>query len=140
MVEDAGAEAAMCRGRKRAVPLTSSNRRRPSLRSDMAFSALADPVRREILALLVDRPECSAGDVSESIDSLARTSVSNHLRILKTAGLITERRNGRYRLYSVDPNGPAQEVMDLLQGLFQGSLQDAKKAAEGGADSDGVSV
>jgi len=97
--------------------------------ADLAFDALADPVRREILAVLAEREECSAGELSDAVQRVGRTAVSSHLRILRTAGLITERRNGRFRYYSVDGTGPAQDVIRLLQELFHRSLDDAKAAA-----------
>ena len=96
---------------------------------DLAFDALADPVRREILAVLAERDECSAGELSAAVQRVGRTAVSSHLRILRTAGLIAERRTGRYRYYSVDPTGPAKDVIAFLQSLFQDSL-DAAKAAQ----------
>jgi DNA-binding transcriptional ArsR family regulator len=98
---------------------------------DLAFDALADPVRREILAVLAARDECSAGELSAAIQRVGRTAVSSHLRVLRTAGLISERRTGRFRFYSLNPTGPAQDVIRLLQELFQGSLDAAKIAAEG---------
>ncbi|MEJ3654592.1 metalloregulator ArsR/SmtB family transcription factor [Actinomycetes bacterium KLBMP 9759] len=101
---------------------------------DLAFDALADPVRREILGVLAEREECSAGELSNAIHRVGRTAVSSHLRVLRTAGLIAERRTGRFRYYSVDPTGPAQDVIQLLQELFQGSLDAAKVAAESLAD------
>lgn len=99
----------------------------------MAFDALADPVRREILAVLAAREECSAGELSSAIQRVGRTAVSSHLRVLRTAGLIAERRTGRFRYYSVNTAGPAQDVIRLLQELFQGSLDAAKIAAESGS-------
>jgi ArsR family transcriptional regulator len=98
--------------------------------ADLAFDALADPVRREILAVLAECEECSAGELSARIQRVGRTAVSSHLRVLRTAGLIAERRTGRFRYYSLDPTGPAQEVIRLLQELFQGALDAAKAAAE----------
>jgi ArsR family transcriptional regulator, arsenate/arsenite/antimonite-responsive transcriptional repressor len=100
--------------------------------ADLAFDALADPVRREILAVLAEREECSAGELAEHIRRVCRTAVSSHLRVLRTAGLIAERRTGRFRYYSVNSGGPAQEVIRLLQDLFQASLDDVKAAAESG--------
>jgi DNA-binding transcriptional ArsR family regulator len=97
---------------------------------DLAFDALADPVRREILAVLAAHDECSAGELSAAIQRVGRTAVSSHLRVLRTAGLISERRTGRFRYYSLNPTGPAQDVIRLLQELFQGSLDAAKIAAE----------
>ena len=86
--------------------------------TDMAFDALADPVRREILAVLAAREECTAGELSTAVHRVGRTAVSSHLRILRMASLVTERRNGRFRYYAVDPTGPAQDVIRLLQELF----------------------
>jgi ArsR family transcriptional regulator, arsenate/arsenite/antimonite-responsive transcriptional repressor len=100
----------------------------------MAFDALADPVRREILAVLAARDECSAGELSDAVQRVGRTAVSSHLRILRTAGLIAERRTGRFRYYSVDGTGPAQDVIRFLQELFQSSLGAAKAAAEMAAE------
>ena len=101
--------------------------------ADLAFDALADPVRREILALLAERDECSAGELSDAVQRVGRTAVSSHLRILRTAGLIAERRTGRFRYYSVDPTGPAQDVIRFLQELFRSSLDAAKAVAEAAA-------
>lgn len=101
---------------------------------DLAFDALGDPVRREILSVLAEREECSAGELSARIQRVGRTAVSTHLRVLRTAGLITERRSGRFRYYSVDSTGPAQEVIRLLQSLFQGSLDQVKMVAESGRE------
>jgi DNA-binding transcriptional ArsR family regulator len=109
-------------------------------RRDLAFDALADPVRREILAVLAEEDECSAGALAERITSVGRTAVSTHLRVLRVAGLVTERRAGRFRYYAVDPTGSAAEVLTLLQGLFQQSLHDVRATVEnrppesGGAD------
>jgi len=99
--------------------------------ADLAFDALADPVRRQILSVLAETEECSVGDLADRIDSVGRTSVSSHLRVLRGAGLVIERRAGRYRYYSVDRNGAAQDVLTLLQSLFQDSLRQTKQAAAG---------
>lgn len=100
------------------------------MEEDLAFDALADPVRRQILAVLSDIEECSAGRLAEQIDRVGRTAVSSHLRVLRTAGLIRERREGRYRFYSVDPHGAALDVIRLLQSLFATSLDAARAIAE----------
>lgn len=97
---------------------------------DLAFDALADPVRREILAVLAEQEECNAGELSARIRRVGRTAVSTHLSVLRTAGLIAERRDGRFRYYSVNPRGPAQEVIRLLQDLFQGSVDEVKDAVD----------
>jgi ArsR family transcriptional regulator, arsenate/arsenite/antimonite-responsive transcriptional repressor len=102
---------------------------------DLAFDALADPVRRQILALLAELRECSVGELADRIDSVGRTSVSSHLRVLRAAGLVTERKDGRFRYYSVDSTGAAQDVLALLQGLFQASLSQTKAVAAGAKQS-----
>lgn len=98
--------------------------------ADLAFDALADPVRREILGVLAEDDEISAGALAERIDSVGRTAVSTHLRVLRVAGLVTERREGRFRYYAIDPSGAAAEVIRLLHGLFRDSLRDARTAVD----------
>ncbi|MEJ8280935.1 ArsR/SmtB family transcription factor [Pseudonocardia spirodelae] len=98
--------------------------------ADLAFDALADPVRRQILSVLSETDELSAGGLAERITTVGRTAVSTHLRVLRVAGLVTERRSGRYRYYAIDSRGAAADVIALLRSLFQGSLRDARSAAE----------
>jgi DNA-binding transcriptional ArsR family regulator len=100
--------------------------------ANLAFDALADPVRREILAVLAEQDECSVGNLAERISSVGRTAVSMHLRVLRSAGLVTERRQGRYRFYAVNSSGSAAEVLSLLQGLFQTSLRQVRATVENG--------
>jgi len=90
--------------------------------SDLAFDALADPVRRQILAVLSETDECSAGALAEQITSVGRTAVSTHLRVLRVAGLVAERRAGRFRYYSIDPSGSARDVLALLNQVFRSGL------------------
>lgn len=85
---------------------------------DLAFDALADPVRREILAVLAESDECSAGVLADRITSVGRTAVSSHLRVLRIAGLVTERRAGRYRFYAVNTSGTVRDVLSLLHQVF----------------------
>ena len=97
---------------------------------DLAFDALADPVRRKILAVLAETEECSAGALAERITSVGRTAVSSHLRILKSAGLVTERRDGRFRYYSVDSSGSARDVLAVLHHVFRSGLSGLSAAVE----------
>lgn len=97
--------------------------------ADLAFDALADPVRRQILSVLAELQECTVGDLADRIDSVGRTSVSSHLRVLRGAGLVIERREGRYRHYSVGPSDVAEEVIALLQNVFQDALQLTRESA-----------
>src|SRR5437763_1979947 len=69
------------------------------------FSALADPTRRAIFERLAERP----GAVSEIAGELpvSRPAVSQHLKVLKDAGLVVDRPDGTRRIYQVDPEGVA---------------------------------
>ena len=82
---------------------------------NLAFEALSDPTRRAILSHLAARGESSAGGIAAELAAVSRTAISNHLRILRAAGLITQRRDGRFRFYSLDPS-PTDEVLDFLTG------------------------
>jgi DNA-binding transcriptional ArsR family regulator len=79
--------------------------------NDDVFAALASPARREVLRLLLDGP-MAAGEIAERFE-MRRPSLSEHLRVLREAGLVTERRQGRNRVYSLDA-GPLEEVATWL--------------------------
>jgi DNA-binding transcriptional ArsR family regulator len=72
-----------------------------------ALAAVADPTRRQILELLVDA-EVTAGDLADAFP-VSRPAVSRHLRVLREAGLVRVRSDGRRRLYALDP-GPLREL------------------------------
>ena len=67
------------------------------------LTALADPTRRGILERLRDRPQ-AVGEVAADLP-VSRPAVSQHLRVLKDAGLVSERREGTRRIYRVDRTG-----------------------------------
>lgn len=97
-----------------------------------AFDALSDPTRREILQLLADNEEMAAGEIADQVSTVGRTAVSSHLRILRHARLISERREGRFRYLSLDPDGPARDAMSFLQVILgQGLPADATESASG---------
>jgi ArsR family transcriptional regulator, arsenate/arsenite/antimonite-responsive transcriptional repressor len=96
----------------------------------LAFDALADDVRRSILLIIAEKGECSAGEIADSIERVGRTTVSSHLRVLRTSGVVTERREGRYRYYSLDREGPTRDALEFLQGLLRSSLRELKSNAE----------
>ncbi len=79
---------------------------------DGAFAAIAHPVRRQILDLLVEG-ERPVHALAEPFD-MSRPAVSQHLRILLDAGLVGERRSGRERLYRLHPER-LREVRDWLR-------------------------
>jgi DNA-binding transcriptional ArsR family regulator len=70
-----------------------------------ALDALAEPRRRDILALIRDR-ELAAGEIAANFD-VTRSAISQHVGVLKQAGLVTERREGTKRLYRARPEGLA---------------------------------
>jgi DNA-binding transcriptional ArsR family regulator len=79
---------------------------------DAAFNALADPTRRAVLDLLRagTRP---AGDIARAF-TVSRPAISKHLSILRRAHLVEERREGRHRLYQLNPE-PLREVDSWLE-------------------------
>jgi DNA-binding transcriptional ArsR family regulator len=77
-----------------------------------ALAALADPVRRELVALLA-RGELAAGELADRFP-VSRPAISRHLRVLRDAGLVTARADGRRRLYALDPR-PLREIDDWLE-------------------------
>jgi len=92
-----------------------------------AFAALAEPRRREILRL-VSVAELSVGDIARRFD-VTRPAISQHLRVMKEAGLVTERRDGTKRFYRAKPETIA-ELRAYLEGFWDDSLRSLKAAAE----------
>jgi DNA-binding transcriptional ArsR family regulator len=76
-----------------------------------AIAALADPTRRALVALLAEG-ELPAGALAGRFP-VSRPAISRHLRVLREAGLVTSRTQGRRRLYALDP-GPLRELDDWL--------------------------
>ena len=70
-----------------------------------AWSALGDPTRRAIFEVLVEQPR-SVGELALTMP-VSRPAVSQHLKILKDAGLVIDTRAGKQRIYRVDPDGLA---------------------------------
>ncbi len=94
---------------------------------DAALRALADPTRRGILELVRDR-ELAAGEIAEHFP-VSRTAVSQHLTLLKGAGLLDERRDGTRRLYRARPEGLA-ELHGYLDDFWGAGLWRLKTEAE----------
>jgi DNA-binding transcriptional ArsR family regulator len=89
--------------------------------------AISEPRRREILRLVQGR-ELSAGEIAAPFD-VTRPAISQHLTVLKNAGLLSERREGTRRLYRVRPEGLA-ELRSFLDGFWEEGLERLKLAAE----------
>jgi DNA-binding transcriptional ArsR family regulator len=94
---------------------------------DAVLQALAEPRRRQILELVRDH-ELAAGAIAAHFD-VTRPAISQHLRVLREAGLVTERRNGTRRLYRARPEGLA-ELRAFLQGYWNDQLRQLRDAAE----------
>ena len=94
---------------------------------ETALKAIAEPRRRQILVLVRDE-ELSAGEIAEHFD-VTRPAVSQHLTVLKEAGLVDERRNGTKRLYRARPEGLA-EVKTFLEEFWGERLDALKREAE----------
>jgi DNA-binding transcriptional ArsR family regulator len=73
-----------------------------------AFEALVEPRRRHILRLVRDG-ELPAGAIAERFPDVARPTVSQYLRVLRSAGLLVERRDGTHRFYRARPGALAEE-------------------------------
>jgi DNA-binding transcriptional ArsR family regulator len=92
------------------------------------LSALADPRRRAILRLVrdVERP---AGEIAAHFPEVTGPAISQHLRVLRQAGLLAERRSGTRRLYRARPEG-LRELRAWLRDFWGDALEDLKDAAE----------
>jgi DNA-binding transcriptional ArsR family regulator len=93
-----------------------------------AFDALGDRTRRRILELLQDG-ERAVGELAGELP-VSRPAVSQHLRVLEGAGLVTARREGTRHLYAVDPTGLAQ-LRDYLETFWDTTLAAFAAAADG---------
>ena len=91
------------------------------------MDALGDPTRRAIFEQLRSGPR-AVGELANELP-VSRPAVSQHLRVLREAGLVTERRNGTRRVYRVDPNGLGA-LRDYFDAFWNEALAAFKAAAE----------
>jgi DNA-binding transcriptional ArsR family regulator len=94
---------------------------------DSAARAIAEPRRREILTLVRDE-EMSAGEIASRFD-VTRPAISQHLAVLRDAGLLNERRDGTRRLYRARPEGMA-DLRAFFEEFWTDRLERLKLAAE----------
>lgn len=92
-----------------------------------AFSALGDPTRRLVFERLARRP-MSVGRLASGL-AVTRPAVSQHLKVLKDAGLVTSREDGTRRIYRIDPKG-VDVMRAYLDRFWDRSLAAFKAAAE----------
>lgn len=93
-----------------------------------AIAAIAEPRRREILSL-VRGGELPAGAIAARFDDVTRPAISQHLRVLREAGLVVERRDGTRRLYSARREG-LTGLRAYLDQFWDERLEDLKIEAE----------
>ena len=92
-----------------------------------AFDALGDPTRRTVFERLAAGP-LAVGEIARDMP-VSRPAVSQHLKVLKGAGLVTDSPAGNRRLYAVDPDG-LEQVKRYFDRFWAGQLAAFKKAAE----------
>jgi DNA-binding transcriptional ArsR family regulator len=91
------------------------------------FNALGDPTRRAIFELLGEEPR-AVGELARTLP-VSRPAVSQHLKVLKGAGLVVDRPSGTRRIYAVDPNG-VEALRAYLDRFWSKTLTAFKQAVE----------
>jgi DNA-binding transcriptional ArsR family regulator len=91
-----------------------------NIRVDRQFPALADPTRRRVLQRLQGRA-MSVGEIARGLP-VSRPAVSQHLKVLKDAGLVVDQAEGTRRVYHIDPNGIAA-IRSWLDQFWDTALQ-----------------
>jgi DNA-binding transcriptional ArsR family regulator len=93
-----------------------------------AIEAIAEPRRREILRLVRD-DELPAGAIAAHFGDVSRPAISQHLRVLREAALVTERRDGTRRLYRARPEGLGG-LREFLEQFWDERLETLQREAE----------
>ena len=94
---------------------------------EAALKAFSEPRRRAILSLVWDA-ERAAGDIASRFD-VTHAAISQHLRVLKEAGLVSERREGRRRLYRARKESIA-EIRSYLEGFWDDAFERLRTEVE----------
>jgi DNA-binding transcriptional ArsR family regulator len=95
--------------------------------SDDVWDALGDPTRRAIVECLAERPR-AVGELAEQLP-VSRPAVSQHLKVLKNAGLVSERTAGTRRIYRLNPAGVAA-LRDQLETFWNRALSGYQELTE----------
>ena len=85
----------------------------------LAFAALADPTRRAVFERLAEGPR-AVGELAQDLP-VSRPAVSQHLKVLKEAGLVIDRPEGARRVYQIDPQGLGQ-ILAWLDRFWDAAL------------------
>jgi DNA-binding transcriptional ArsR family regulator len=101
------------------------------INAERALDALGDRTRRRVFARLRNRT-CSAGELAKGM-GVSRPAVSQHLQVLRAAGLVVVRADGTRRLYQVDRRG-VEALRRWFDGFWEETLEAFKEAAERAAD------
>jgi DNA-binding transcriptional ArsR family regulator len=91
------------------------------------WAALADPTRRTIFELVVARPR-AVGELAEELP-VTRPAVSQHLKLLKTAGLVLDRAEGTRRIYQANPDG-LRELRAQLDRFWNQTLANFRQVVD----------
>jgi len=91
------------------------------------WDALGDPTRRAIVACLAERPR-AGGELADELP-ISRPAVSQHLKVLKQAGLVTDRAAGTRRVYRLNPAGMAA-LRDQLETFWRRALDNFQEVAD----------
>jgi|SRR5580693_7664961 DNA-binding transcriptional ArsR family regulator len=94
---------------------------------EMVLTALSDPTRRLVFERLIVAPR-PVGEIADGLP-VSRPAVSQHLKVLKDAGLITERREGTRRIYAADPRALG-ELRAYVDGMWRDALAAMAKSIE----------
>jgi len=95
--------------------------------ADPMFRAFADPTRRAVLEYLLGKPH-NVNELADKFD-VTRPAISKHLRILKEARVVRERRDGRNRIYELNPEG-LKALREYFDQFWGDALEAFKRAAE----------
>jgi DNA-binding transcriptional ArsR family regulator len=95
--------------------------------ADDGWDALGDPSRRAIVACLAERPR-AVGELAAELP-ISRPAVSQHLKVLKAAGLVTDRADGTRRVYRLNPAGVAA-LRDQLDTFWHRALDNFQDVAD----------
>ena len=104
------------------------------INAEQALDALGDPTRRRVFAKLRNRV-CTAGELAQGVD-VSRPAVSQHLQVLRAAGLVVVRADGTRRLYQADSRG-IDAVRRWFDGFWDETLESFRQAAESAANEKG---